>query len=226
MLLLVPGLLPEHLGLPPVPLAATLPFPINPSMLVDPPADLPVSKVPALKKLFTYGVPTRAPGDSRRLFSVMGGLLSSPIPDSIRKKKEDESRRLAKIASATYAAASEESEAQILPFMYLLTPGQMIDNDYKLPSYMPSSADALEGIPLAESATRDLPDEVQTVLRERGRAEMPLEEDIAGAEQRVGALPLNGSDDSGDGWRETPKATAPPKDGRWPVLAMDCEMVC
>jgi RNA exonuclease 1 len=56
---------------------------------------LPPNKLPALSQMFTYGVPTRAPGDSKRLFSVMTTLLNSPLPEGLRKKKEEEGRKLA-----------------------------------------------------------------------------------------------------------------------------------
>lgn len=55
---------------------------------------LPPNKVPVLSQMFSYGVPSRAPGDSRRLFSVMTTLLNSPLPDNVKKRREEEGRRL------------------------------------------------------------------------------------------------------------------------------------
>lgn len=46
------------------------------------------SKVPLLNGIFLRGVPTRAPGDNRKMHSVIQALLNSPIPDSRRKELE------------------------------------------------------------------------------------------------------------------------------------------
>lgn len=89
VVLFVPGLLPGHLGLAPIPVTATLPFSTAPS---DPSTS---TKIPIIPKLFTYGCPTRAPGDQRRLHSVTGAFLTSPLPDHVRKQREEQSRRLA-----------------------------------------------------------------------------------------------------------------------------------
>ena len=46
------------------------------------------SQVPLLNEIFLRGVPTRAPGDNRKMHSVIQALLNSPIPDSRRKELE------------------------------------------------------------------------------------------------------------------------------------------
>lgn len=96
VVLFVPGLLPEHLGLPPMSPVSHLPFSTSPSTYStsqDPP--LPPCRVPALSKMFSYGLPTRAPGDQRRMFSALTTLTSSPMPEGMRTKKEQENKRLA-----------------------------------------------------------------------------------------------------------------------------------
>ncbi|RXK42114.1 hypothetical protein M231_00471 [Tremella mesenterica] len=161
VILLVPGLLPEHLGIPPSTALSSLPFPlVNPAYTEQ---GLPPSKVPMMDTIFMYGIPTRAPGDQRRLFSVFNTLLNSPLPDHLRKQREKESRKRVEMAKVDGRTS----------LLYLMTPGQMADNDYPLPSY------------------------------------------------------TNGSrvNDDQDGWVETPQAMSPPSDGRYPVLAVDCEMV-
>lgn len=94
VVLLIPGLLPSHLGILDIPVSANMPFPINP-LMISTTLPLPPNQVPVLCKMFTYGLPTRAPGDSKRLFSVMGTLLQSPLPDEVRKANGKEARRLA-----------------------------------------------------------------------------------------------------------------------------------
>ncbi|ODO08344.1 hypothetical protein L198_00069 [Cryptococcus wingfieldii CBS 7118] len=148
VLLLIPGLLPEHLGLDPEVTHSSMPFPItSPSAPLDQ-----VSLIPALSTLFTYGCPTRAPGDKTRMHSPINQLLMSPMSDAVKKQKED------------------ESKVRNIPMQYLVTPNQMIDNDYQLPAYIKPS-------------------------------------DVPG------------------GWVETPEAKGPPADGKYPILAVDCEMV-
>lgn len=89
----VPGLLPEHLGLAKLPPAACLPFTTKPSPLAAT-EDLPEARVPTIPKLFSYGCPTRAPGDQRKLHSVMATLLHSPLPEHLKKKRDAETKRL------------------------------------------------------------------------------------------------------------------------------------
>ncbi|OCF37620.1 hypothetical protein I316_00747 [Kwoniella heveanensis BCC8398] len=163
VLLFVPGLLPVHLGLEQVPMVSSMPFSTTPSSseTSTPASAVAAARVPIIPKLFTYACPTRAPGDDRKLHSVLNTLLMSPMPEALKKKKEQESRDLAELARADNTP----------PFLYLLSPHQMIDNDYALPS-------------------------------SRGKG--------------------NRRDDP---WVETPEAKGMPANGRYPILAMDCEMV-
>lgn len=88
---MIPGLLPSHLGLE-IPLAANNPFTTSP---IYPSSSKPVNKVPYLTQMFSYGVPVRAPGDSRRMFSVLNTLFNSPLPEGLRKEREKEEKRIA-----------------------------------------------------------------------------------------------------------------------------------
>lgn len=47
-------------------------------------------KVPAIASLFTYGCPTRAPGDKLRMHSAINQLLMCPIQEHIKRKREAE----------------------------------------------------------------------------------------------------------------------------------------
>ena len=91
VLLFIPGILPQHIGLDPIPVNANMPFPTRPITSSTPPTPT----LPVIRELFSYGCPTRAPGDQRRLHSVQNTLLSAPLPEHIRHRKEDESRKLA-----------------------------------------------------------------------------------------------------------------------------------
>nr|XP_019047506.1 hypothetical protein I302_04121 [Kwoniella bestiolae CBS 10118]OCF26436.1 hypothetical protein I302_04121 [Kwoniella bestiolae CBS 10118] len=129
VVLFVPGLLPSHLGLDQIPTISCMPFSTTPPAPIagsssDP---LPQARVPIIPKLFTYACPTRAPGDDRKLHSVLNSLLMSPIPDSLKKQKEKEARQLAATSSS------------LPPFLYLLSSHQMLDNDYPIPSYISPS---------------------------------------------------------------------------------------
>jgi len=93
VVLLAPGLLPSHLGLPTLPPIASLPFQTTPSALAANDG-LPPARVPIIPKLFTYGCPTRAPGDSRKLHSVLSALLQAPLPEHIKKKRAAEAQRV------------------------------------------------------------------------------------------------------------------------------------
>lgn len=95
VVLFVPGLLPEHLGLPPISPISILPFSTSPSTYTDQEKPLPACRVPAVSKMFSYGLPTRAPGDQRRMFSALTTLTSSPMPDGLRAKRDQENKRIA-----------------------------------------------------------------------------------------------------------------------------------
>lgn len=113
--------------------------------------------------------------------------------------------------------------------VYLLSPNQMIDNDYRLPTYIsPSDHPSIPGV-----GTKDLPEKVAAVL---GR---PIGDVAADVEvpPSTSSMTSNGKANGevdrqrgnlngGEGWVETPRAEGPPPDGLYPVLAVDCEMVC
>ena len=137
--LLVPGILPEHLNLPPIPtdamknpnLPLSIPLPptsttgakpslfapgANYSQLVkslftsslepiaqDPPHTQQRSNgslLPFISKTFSHAVPTRAPGDSTRLFSVLGSYFDVPLSREERTRRQkaaEEARKLKEI---------------------------------------------------------------------------------------------------------------------------------
>lgn len=188
-------------------------------------SDLPeatlVNRVPILAKLFSYGLPTRAPGDQRRMHSVLQALLSSPIPDGLRHKREEESRRLASEFDVAACEDEVDAEAEAVgsssqqPLMYLLSPNRMIDNDYHLPTYLPHG----DNVYIPGAKAEDLP----TELRELLSHDIDVAKSVADEAKEAGA-DRKGAEEIEDGWVETAKATAPPPSGKWPVLALDCEM--
>lgn len=114
----------------------------------------------------------------------------------------------------------------IPPFAFLLTANQMIDNDYRLPSYLsPSDRPVVPGLDI-----HSLPQASADLLRSGATASSDLHGD------GVAEMATNTSDfasnrakahagKSDDGWLETPEATDSPSEGRYPILAIDCEMV-
>ena len=121
------------------------------------------------------------------------------------------------------AAASSDNAS---PLIYLLTPNQMLDNDYRLPSYIaPSDTRNIPGLDRSK-----LPEELAEILDFRqGESELgaqPESYEMAGKKSLVDANGEAKSDD--DEWVETSEATAPPAGGShglYPVMAIDCEMV-
>ncbi|CAD6570359.1 MAG: hypothetical protein TREMPRED_005740 [Tremellales sp. Tagirdzhanova-0007] len=220
VVLFVPGLLPEYIGLAPIPIAANVPFSTTPPVSLA--EALPPNRVPTIQQLFSYGCPTRAPGDQRRLFSVMGTLLSSPLSESARKRKEAESQKQA-------ALAKPDSS----PLLYLLSPNQMIDNDYRLPSYVsssdkPSIPELNGALPLDDPAVH--PERSAEDTKRTDLTQSPLTSSVSG--NVLVNMTNNGDVDrqkgnvrGHEGWVETPQANGPPLDVFYPVLAIDCEMV-
>jgi RNA exonuclease 1 len=217
VLLLIPGLLPAHLGLE-LPTETHQPFPTSP---IHPnTSDAKVSRVPYLTKMFAYGVPVRAPGDNRRMFSVMSTLLNAPLSEAARSKKDEEAKRIAgefpgsvgsEIVDEVEMAKSDDSP----PFLYLLTPNQMKENDYRLPGYLSAG----ERIVVPGTKLADLSGLAKLGGVENGNARDDLLETSKGkAKAKEAVIPT--------GWAETPEATGPPADGKYPILAIDCEMVC
>jgi len=229
--LFIPGLLPEHIGLTSIPIAATLPFSTVPPSSSS--VSLPPNRVPIIRQLFTYGCPSRAPGDKRRLFSVLGTLLSSPLPDAERKRREAESRKLAGEAFFVFFEVSTDSitaqaKTESSPLIYILSPNQMIDNDYRLPFYISSSDHPI--IPGVDPT--DLPGDLAELLeRSNGKPGIDLEVPPSTTSMTPNGKPncdvdrQRGNVTGHEGWLETPKAEGPPPDGMYPVLAIDCEMV-
>ena len=120
------------------------------------------------------------------------------------------------------------------PLIYLLSSNQMIDNDYRLPSYV-SSSDRLV-IPEVHGAgpPDDLAVSPKRPAEEKNGTNMtepPLLSSVArngtvnGTHNRV-VDRQKGNVMGHEGWVETPQANGPPEDGFYPVLAIDCEMVC
>ncbi|KIK90919.1 hypothetical protein PAXRUDRAFT_150845 [Paxillus rubicundulus Ve08.2h10] len=126
--LLIPGLLPDFLSLPPLPTSATA----NPNvpLSIPLPSDSDTS-IPFIASTFSHACPTRAPGDQTRMFSVLGTFFQGPISAEEKKKRIE-----ARIASGR---AFDKD-----PTLYLLSLPQMIENDYPIPSYM---ADVFEKPP-------------------------------------------------------------------------------
>ncbi|KAG7096805.1 hypothetical protein E1B28_004214 [Marasmius oreades] len=122
--ILIPGITPDILGLPPLPTSAmsnpniplSIPLPPRPELGKE------LSGVPFIASTFSHACPTRAPGDSTRMHSVLSTFFNGPISSSEKKKR-----------------TAEKEMSDILgnkdPEQYLLTLERMIENEYPIPSY-------------------------------------------------------------------------------------------
>ncbi|KAI3612322.1 ribonuclease h [Moniliophthora roreri] len=123
--ILIPGLTPEILSLPPLP-TSSMSNPNVPISIPLPPRTEPNKTqpgVPFINSTFSHACPTRAPGDHMRMHSVLSTFFNGPISSTEKKRR---------------AAEREMSEIFMNkdPSQYLLTLDQMIENDYPVPSYM------------------------------------------------------------------------------------------
>ncbi|KAL0067560.1 hypothetical protein AAF712_005275 [Marasmius tenuissimus] len=123
--ILIPGLTPDILGLPPFPTSA-MTNPNLPLSIPLPPKAQPGEEqpgVPFIASTFSHACPTRAPGDQSRMHSVLSTFFNGPISSTEKKKR-----------------MAEKEMSEIVgnkdPEQYLLTLEQMIENDYPVPSYM------------------------------------------------------------------------------------------
>ncbi|KAI0032017.1 hypothetical protein K488DRAFT_50840 [Vararia minispora EC-137] len=140
VVLLIPGLTTKVLGLPPPPTSAisnpnlpiSIPLPADSasrsSADFDPPekteeAAALLGGVPFITRTFSHACPTRAPGDSTRMHSVLSEFFHGPVSQEEKRK-----RILQRINTERNTAKS--------PVQYLLSVEQMINNDYPVPSYM------------------------------------------------------------------------------------------
>lgn len=83
--LLIPGLTPDLLSLPPLPTSATT----NPNLPIEIPLPAPNAShgVPFISKTFSHACPTHAPGDQTRMHSVMGAFFQSPVSGEEKKRR-------------------------------------------------------------------------------------------------------------------------------------------
>ncbi|KAJ7502509.1 hypothetical protein B0H11DRAFT_2223419 [Mycena galericulata] len=119
--LLIPGLTPELLGLPPLPTAATS----NPNVPLSIPLPAPGSSsaLPFIASTFSHACPTRAPGDQTHMHSILTAFFQGPITAAELKKRG---------SNPTTSQRTREKD----PAQYLLTLEQMVENEYPIPSYM------------------------------------------------------------------------------------------
>ncbi|KIR50845.1 RNA exonuclease 1 [Cryptococcus gattii Ru294] len=216
VLLFVPGLLPTHLGLSSEITSVSMPFAIS-SISAD--EDIldregePNQKVPAIASLFTYGCPTRAPGDKLRMHSAINQLLMCPIPEHVKRKREAEKEK-----NHDHTIAQVDSYS---PLLYLLTPNQMIDNDYNIPSYLPHVDRRV--VPGLDRSM--IPDQSNILLSSLSEIEDIRVRDESERLTGIDSTRSTKGNTREGGWVETSPAEGPPKNGIYPILAIDCEMV-
>lgn len=194
----------------------------------------PIQKVPAIASLFTYGCPTRAPGDKLRMHSAINQLLMCPIPEHIKRKREAEKEKnhhrkppmehVIRSVLNRNANLCTDTTAQVdsySPLLYLLTPNQMIDNDYNIPSYLPHVDRRV--VPGLDRSI--IPDQSNSLLSSLSEVEDIRVRDESERLTGMDSTRSTKGNTREGGWVETSPAEGPPKDGIYPILAMDCEMV-
>ncbi|KAF5381153.1 hypothetical protein D9757_009449 [Collybiopsis confluens] len=146
VVILVPGLTPDILGVSPPPtnalrnpnLPVSIPLPPRP----DPSNPIPLC-VPFISSTFSHACPTRAPGDQTKMHSVLSTFFNLPISGAEKKRRIEEKEK----AKGSESGSKDPSE-------YILTVGQMIENEYPIPSYM---ADVDNGRPFDWAETPQEP---------------------------------------------------------------------
>lgn len=117
--LLIPGILPSTLALPPLPTSAT----VNPNIPLSIP--LPAEShtpIPFIASTYSHACPTRAPGDQTRMYSVLSEFFQCQVTPQEKAKRQ--------------AQRASQRAFDSTPALYMLTLKEMIENEYPVPSYM------------------------------------------------------------------------------------------
>ena len=141
-----------------------------------------------------------------------------PQKEKERRNKEKQKvfkKRMEDAANSRNEGAADKAETEEAgvgagsssydPVLFLLTPNQMIENEYPIPTYFPLSV---------EEFMKGSPEDV-----EKGNEVFLPWAGVKQDGEKAGKKELPA------GWRETERAAEGPKDGKYPVLAVDCEMV-
>ncbi|EAU90918.1 ribonuclease H [Coprinopsis cinerea okayama7 len=123
VVLMVPGLTNDLLGMPPIPTNATT----NPNLplaipLLSSESSANAAAIPFIATTFSHACPTRAPGDQTRMHSVMSTFFNSTVTQEEKRRRMNQRLK------------SERPKDD--PTQYLLSLEQMIENEYPIPSYM------------------------------------------------------------------------------------------
>ncbi|CAE6472791.1 unnamed protein product [Rhizoctonia solani] len=113
VLLLVPGISPEAIGVADPPIGSAYPITIG---TPD------TSKIPVINSCYSHACPTRATGEPTKMHSVLTTLLQSPV-SSEQKRKRLLERQQQKFSNDD-------------PSTYVLETPDMLDNGYPMPSYV------------------------------------------------------------------------------------------
>ncbi|KZP34383.1 ribonuclease H-like protein [Athelia psychrophila] len=121
--ILVPGLTPALLNLPPLPTSATANPNLPLAIPLPDPADPSASAIPWVANTFSHACPTRAPGEPTRMHSVLSAFFHGPVSGEEKRKR-----------MATRVASERAADKD--PSRHALSLEQMVENDYPIPSYM------------------------------------------------------------------------------------------
>ncbi|SGY70184.1 BQ5605_C004g03117 [Microbotryum silenes-dioicae] len=120
--LMIPGITSSTLGIPQPPTSANLPFALSPPATP--------SQLPIFQTLFSHACPTKAPGDKYKLHSCYQHFINCSLTGGEKDRREK--------------ARKEQGQSRKTadPSMYLMTPEQMAEQAYPLPTR--SSSDPLK----------------------------------------------------------------------------------
>ncbi|TIA88180.1 hypothetical protein E3P99_02722 [Wallemia hederae] len=167
VVLMVPGITSESLGIDKPSLSSAHPFSLSPRL-----DDAASNLIPVINKLYSHALPVRAPGDSQRLYSPAQHILNSPIPPPEKARQQK--------AAQEKAGVNLPNPAKLSPPVFLIDIDQMRDNAYPMPSWLGPDVKALPEYPLPlndgvhDSDDLDkLSDEERTKVQDDGWLETP-----------------------------------------------------
>ncbi|SCV72379.1 BQ2448_3916 [Microbotryum intermedium] len=112
--LMIPGITSTTLGVAAPPHSANLPFALSPPATP--------SQLPIFQTLFSHACPTKAPGDKYKLHSCYQHFINCPLTGGEKDRREKARKELG------------QSKKTADPSLYLMTPEQMAEQAYPVPS--------------------------------------------------------------------------------------------
>lgn len=132
-MILVPGLTPDVLGIPPPPTSAlrnpNLPISIPLPPRQDP-LNLTPTGVPFIGSTFSHACPTRAPGDQTKMHSVLSTFFNLPISGAEKKRRLEVKAKAKTCRSAFISILKNVLLINIMPLAQQNMDRQTLRNTY------------------------------------------------------------------------------------------------